>query len=74
MTPRAQSAPSPRRGEGGGEGVRAYRETVTPHPNPLPMGEGAHRARVVRVDHYEGWYHKSRRSTSAAVLFPFGSW
>jgi hypothetical protein len=34
--------PSPLREEGGGEGVRAYRKFVTPHPNPLPMGEGAH--------------------------------
>src|SRR5687767_1056769 len=36
-----QTPPSPRRGEGWGEGVRAYRESVTPHPTPLPMGEGA---------------------------------
>src|SRR5262249_12309189 len=32
-----------RRGEGWGEGVRTYREIVTPHPTPLPMGEGADR-------------------------------
>ena len=34
-------APSPQRGEGGGEGGRSFRETVTPHPTPLPTGEGA---------------------------------
>src|SRR3954467_283579 len=37
--------PSPRWGEGGGEGVRTYREFVTPHPNPLPMGEGGRTVR-----------------------------
>src|SRR5262245_33547168 len=42
---RTRRAPSPRRGEGWGEGVRIYRETTTPHPTPLPMGEGAHRVR-----------------------------
>src|SRR5262249_60999771 len=28
-------------GEGWGEGIRIHRAIVTPHPNPLPMGEGA---------------------------------
>ena len=42
--PRTRCAPSPRRGEGGGEGGRIYREILTPHPTPLPMGEGADRA------------------------------
>ncbi len=37
-------SPSPRGGEGRGEGVRTYREVVRPHPahfvrRPLPMGE-----------------------------------
>src|SRR5262249_51309149 len=41
---RTWSAPSPRRGEGWGEGVQISRLTVTPHPTPLPMGEGADRA------------------------------
>src|SRR5712692_8882655 len=29
----------------GVRGFEAYRETLTPHPNPLPMGEGADRVR-----------------------------
>jgi hypothetical protein len=29
----------------GVRGVEAYRETLTPHPIPLPMGEGAERVR-----------------------------
>src|SRR6516164_2089509 len=33
--------PSPRRGEGWGEGVTNYREGGAPHSIPLPMGEGA---------------------------------
>jgi hypothetical protein len=27
----------------GVRGLEAYRETLTPHPSPLPMGEGADR-------------------------------
>src|SRR5262245_61615860 len=42
---RTRWVPSPRRGEGWGEGVRTHRETVPPHPTPLPMGEGADRVR-----------------------------
>jgi len=57
--PRAPSAPSPRGGEGGGEGAPAYRETVTPHPNPLPLGEGADRASLETTDHDEGLYYLS---------------
>ena len=38
---RTRCAPSPHWGEGWGEGVRIYRETKTPHPTPLPPGEGA---------------------------------
>jgi pyruvate dehydrogenase E2 component (dihydrolipoyllysine-residue acetyltransferase) len=34
------AAPSPRGGEGRGEGARIDREPTTPHPSPLPMGEG----------------------------------
>ncbi len=49
--PRRRCAPSPRRGEGSGEGVETYREPVTPHPNPLPMGEGDRRARGARGGH-----------------------
>ena len=37
--------PLPAWGEGWGEGVTDDRETLTPHPTPLPMGEGAHRVR-----------------------------
>ena len=37
--------PLPTWGEGWGEGVTDDRETLTPHPTPLPMGEGAHRVR-----------------------------
>ena len=37
--------PLPFWGEGWGEGVTGYRETKTPHPTPLPMGEGAERVR-----------------------------
>src|ERR1700687_1862829 len=45
---------SPRRGEvdlrsKSGEGALDHRETVTPHPNPLPMGEGAHFRRRYRT-------------------------
>src|SRR6185312_10382417 len=29
----------------GVRGLQNYRETLTPHPTPLPMGEGAHRFR-----------------------------
>jgi 23S rRNA pseudouridine2605 synthase len=62
---RTQSAPSPRRGEGGGEGGGAYRESVAPSPQPSPpRGEGAHRASIARVDHSEGW-HKKRRNRDA---------
>ncbi len=28
----------------GVRGLKAYRKTLTPHPTPLPMGEGADRA------------------------------
>jgi pyruvate dehydrogenase E2 component (dihydrolipoamide acetyltransferase) len=34
------AAPSPRGGEGRGEGGRIDRASTTPHPSPLPMGEG----------------------------------
>ena len=56
MVPRTRCAPSPRWGEGWGEGVRglsreAHRETLTPHPIPLRMGEGADRARLERLVH-----------------------
>jgi hypothetical protein len=29
----------------GVRGIQNYREALTPHPTPLPMGEGADRAR-----------------------------
>ena len=35
--------PLPVWGEGWGEGVTRDRELETPHPTPLPMGEGADR-------------------------------
>src|SRR5262245_49335171 len=38
--PQTRPAPSPQRGEGWGEGVRTYREIITPHPNPLPPNPG----------------------------------
>src|SRR5262245_39691648 len=39
--PRMRPAPSPRRGEGWGEGVRNYRESSPPSPPPSPRwGEG----------------------------------
>src|SRR5262249_6797346 len=38
-------------GEGWGEGVRIYRETLTLHPTPLPMGEGADRVRGIKQHH-----------------------
>src|SRR3954451_17477808 len=41
--PLARCAPSPHLGEGWGEGVATKRETKTPHPTPLPTGEGADR-------------------------------
>jgi hypothetical protein len=43
----AAGLPLPTWGEGGGEGVTAacYRDIETPHPIPLPMGEGAGRLR-----------------------------
>src|SRR5262249_34650896 len=34
--PRTRRTPSPRRGEGWGEGVATQREGETPHPTPLP--------------------------------------
>src|SRR6266508_3106589 len=39
--------------KGWGEGVTGHRETLTPHPTPLPMGEGADRACLESVDRYE---------------------
>jgi biotin synthase len=36
---RVAAAPSPRRGEGGGEGGRDSRRPEPPHPSPLPFGE-----------------------------------
>jgi hypothetical protein len=44
-TPRTETAPSPPWGEGWGEGVRIHSESLTPHPIPLPTGEGADRVR-----------------------------
>jgi hypothetical protein len=41
-------APSPRRGEGWGEGVRTYRETITPQPTPLPAEVGFIRLRPLQ--------------------------
>src|SRR5215211_2687872 len=44
LAQRSRCAPSPRWGEGWGEGATGpSRETLTPHPTPLPMGEGADR-------------------------------
>src|SRR5436190_24119915 len=37
--------PLPAWGEGRGEGVTDGRKTLTPHPTPLPTGEGADRVR-----------------------------
>jgi Protein of unknown function (DUF2877) len=54
--------PSPRRGEGWGEGVAAYREIVTPHPTPLPLGEGADLPRRV--------VHETQPSDQVAVGIP----
>src|SRR5688572_33170008 len=46
----ARCTPSPRRGEGWGEGVRTYRGTYSPSPHPSPQrGEGAHRVRCANV-------------------------
>ena len=62
---RTRCAPSPRRGEGWGEGVRTYRETVPPHPTPLPMGEGAGRCSRHALPHTAtilGTSHASRRA------------
>src|SRR5258708_12305214 len=33
----------------GVRGSEAHRETITPHPTPLPMGEGAERARGTHI-------------------------
>src|SRR5262249_60183612 len=46
--PLARCAPSPLLGRELGRGGHwANRETVTPHPTPLPMGEGADRDRGI---------------------------
>src|SRR5215213_2648441 len=48
--PRVRCTPSPRRGEGRGEGVRTYRGTYSPSPHPSPQrGEGADRVRCVDI-------------------------
>src|SRR5712672_171252 len=50
--PQARPAPSPRGGEGWGEGVPIER-LVPPHPHPLPVGERESRcARLETVDPY----------------------
>jgi len=36
-------------------------------PSP-PWGEGAHRANIERVDHYEGWYKTDAQAAAAAAL------
>src|SRR5262245_14726248 len=43
LSSRHGGTPSPRRGEGWGEGDHDSRWFVTPHPTPLPSGEGAGR-------------------------------
>src|SRR5262249_17959018 len=43
-TPRTRCAPSPRWGQGWGEGGEAYPESLTTHRTHLPMGEGPDRA------------------------------
>ena len=58
--------PLPIWGEGGGEGVTAGAvvESVTPHPAPLPMGEGADRVSLLRRSlTAAGRARHSRRST-----------
>src|SRR5258708_253422 len=51
-----------------GEGALDQRETVTPHPSPLPTGEGAHlRCRYTSIQlimHQE----KQQRASAAALL------
>jgi hypothetical protein len=44
--PHTRCAPSPHLGERAGvRGLQDHRQTLTPHPTPLPMGEGADRVR-----------------------------
>src|SRR5262245_49470979 len=52
--------PSPRWGEGGGEGLRIYRRSTTPHPDrfairPLPQGEAKRRGLKFVVEMEHGW-------------------
>src|SRR5262249_59338643 len=47
---RVRCAPSPPLGRGFGvRGFETHRESLTPHPTPLPMGEGADRVRRIAV-------------------------
>src|SRR5215467_2872966 len=48
----------------GVRGIQDYRETLTPHPTPLPMGEGADRACwPVHIEHED-----SRHAVRAASI------
>src|SRR5262245_60163609 len=62
---RTRCTPSPRGGEGWGGGVRSDRETLTPHPTPLPMGEGADRARGAKMLHAVTVVSKGRHNDRA---------
>ena len=54
--------PLPAWGEGWGEGVTDHRETLTPHPTPLPMGEGAHRVRCPSEQDGETDFRNGRKT------------
>jgi hypothetical protein len=54
--------PLPAWGEGWGEGVTDDRETLTPHPTPLPMGEGAHRVRCPSEQDGETDFRNGRKT------------
>src|SRR5712671_4868135 len=60
--------PLPDGERGWGEGVQVYRESRTPHPNPLPMGEGAR----LRKSPFRAYINASapQGSHSSAAAYP----
>ena len=52
-----------RREEGWGEGLRSIESSVTPHPNPLPLGRGSPRVRCTASEQHA--QHKIASSSSA---------
>src|SRR4030081_1874347 len=67
MRNRLGGHPLPAWGEGGVRGLPAHRETITPHPTPLPTEEGADRACGAFVHQFTGTRFQCEPTGTAAA-------